>query len=72
MLKEIPWPLKLEKCKKWQKYFKKTWKKLQKLVSFCVFVFVVPKHMAHKMVITSTFVSQKSFINYLKLQPKKN
>ena len=62
-LKEIPWPLKLEKRKDWQK-FSKNLKKLQKLVSFCVFVFVVPKHIAHKMVITSTFVLQKAFINF--------
>ena len=30
-----------------------------KLVSFCVFVFVVSKHIAHRMVITSNNVSQK-------------
>ena len=29
-----------------------------------VFVFVVPKHIAHKMVITSNFVSQNFFINF--------
>ena len=43
---------------------KKLSKKLQKLESFWVFVFAVPKHMAHKMVITSNFVSQKAFINF--------
>ena len=35
-------------------------------------MFVVPKHIAHKMVITSTFVLQKSFINFQKFQPKTN
>ena len=58
--KEIPWPQKLEKLKKMSKIFKK---KLQKLVSFCVFVFVVPKHIAHKMAILSNFVAQKAFIS---------
>ena len=57
--KEIPWPLKNAKN---DKHFQKTWKKLQKLLSFCVFV--VPKHIAHKMDITSTFVSQKNYINF--------
>ena len=61
-LKEIPWPLKVEKRKKNYKNFQKTWKKLQKLVSFCVFV--VPEHIAHKLVITITFFSQKAFINF--------
>ena len=40
------------------KKFKNLEKKLQKLVSFCVFVFVVPKHIAHEMVVTGHFVSQ--------------
>ena len=35
-----------------------------KNLSFCVFVFVVPKHIALKMAITSNFVSQKAFINF--------
>ena len=35
-----------------------------------MFVFVVPKHIAHKMVITSYFVSQKAFIIFQKLQRK--
>ena len=46
--------------------------KKQKLVSFCVFVFVVPKHIAHKMVMTSNFVSQKDFNNFYKNQPQTN
>ena len=50
-LKEIPWLLKLENKKNFQK-----------LVSFCLFVFVVPKHIAHKTAIKSNFVSQKAFI----------
>ena len=33
---------------------------------------IVPEHIAHKMVITGTFVSQKAFINFQKLQPKTN
>ena len=45
---------------------------MQKLVSFCVIVFVVPEHIAHKLVIASTFFSQKAFINFYKLQPKTN
>ena len=46
---------------------------MQKLASFCVFVFVLPKHIAHKMVITSNFVSQKAFfIIFRKLKPKTN
>ena len=45
---------------------------MQKLLSFCLFVFVVPKHIAHKMVITDTSVLQKAFINFQKLQPKTN
>ena len=53
-----------KKLKKCQKIFKKPEKKSQKLVSFCVFVFVVPRHIAHKMVITSNFVSQKDFISF--------
>ena len=57
-------PLKLEKLKKWRKFSKKKWKKLQKLVSFCVFVFVVPKHTAHKIVIKSKFVSKKASVNF--------
>ena len=61
-LKEIPWPLKLEKRKKKQQFSKNL--KIQILKSFCVFVFVEPKHIAHKMVITSTFVSEKAFINF--------
>ena len=35
-------------------------------------MFVVPKHIAHKMVITGTSVSQKAFSNFQKLQPKTN
>ena len=35
-----------------------------------MFVFVVPKHIAHKMVITSYFVSQNAFIIFEKLQRK--
>ena len=46
------------------KNYQKTWKKMQKLVSFCVFVFVVQKHIAQKTVIKSNFVSQKFFVNY--------
>ena len=46
------------------KNFQKKFKKLQKLVSFCVFAFVLPKQIAHKMVITSNFFSQKAFINF--------
>ena len=46
---------------------------MQKLVSFCVFVFVVLKHkLSLKMVITSNFVSQKAFIIFEKLQPNTN
>ena len=52
-----------EKTHKMTKIFRNV-KKLQKLVSFCLFVFVLPKHIAHKMVITSNFVSQKAFINF--------
>ena len=37
---------------------------MRKLGPFCVFVFVVPKHIAHKMVITSNFVSQKLSSNF--------
>ena len=37
---------------------------MQKLVSFREFVFVVPKFIAHKMVITSNFVSQTTLINF--------
>ena len=33
-----------------------------------MFVFVVPKHLAHKTVITSYFVLQKAFIIFQKLQ----
>ena len=33
-----------------------------------MFVFVVPKHLAYKVVITSYFVSQKAFIIFQKLQ----
>ena len=58
------------KTQKMTKISKKLLKKLQKLVSFCIFVFVVPKHIAHKMVITSYFVSQKAFIIFQKLQRK--
>ena len=47
-----------------KKHFQKTWKKLQKLVSFRVFVFVVPKYIAHKIVIKSKFVSKKAFFNF--------
>ena len=54
--------------KKWQKFSKKTWKKLQKVVSFCAFVFVEPKHIAHKKIITSNFVSQKGLDELLKTQ----
>ena len=46
------------------KNFQKTWKKLQKFVSFCVFVFVVPKHIADKIVIKYKFVSKKAFYNF--------
>ena len=49
------------KTQKMTKIIKKL-EKLQKLVSFCVFV--VPKHIAHKMVITSNFGSQNAFINF--------
>ena len=70
-LKEILWNLKREKLKKLQK-FSKNLNKLEKLLSFCVFVFVVQKYIAHKIVIKSNFVSQKAFINFLKLQPKTN
>ena len=35
-------------------------------------MFVVPKHIAHKMVKTRNFVSQKAFINFRKLQSKTN
>ena len=35
-----------------------------------MFVLVVPKHIAHKMVKTSYFVSQKAFIIFQKLQRK--
>ena len=45
---------------------------MQKFVSFCMFVFVVPKHIAHRMVIRSYFVSQKAFIIFQKLQQKTN
>ena len=45
---------------------------MQKLVSFREFVFVVPKLLAHKMVITSNFVLQTTLINFQKLQPKTN
>ena len=67
--KEISSPLYLEKLKKWQK-FSKNLKKIANIVSFCMFVFVVPKHRAHKMVITGYFVSQKAFIIFQKLQRK--
>ena len=33
-----------------------------------MFVFVVPKHIAHKIIITSYFVSEKAFIIFQKLQ----
>ena len=56
-----PWSWKNSKN---DKHFQKTWKKLQKLVSFRVFVFVVPKHIAHKIVIKSKFVSKKAFFNF--------
>ena len=62
-LKEIILPLKPEKLKTDRNLKKKT-ENCKKLVSFCVFVFVVPKHIAHKMVITSNSVSQKAFINF--------
>ena len=52
-----------EETQKMTKIFKK-------LVSFCVFV--VPKYIAHKMVITGTSVSQKAFINFQILQPYTN
>ena len=71
-------------CKTWKKiirlwrsinsenddFFK--WNQLQKLVSFCVFVFVVSKQIAHKMVIAINFVLQKTFIYFLKPQLKTN
>ena len=44
---------------------------MQKLVSFCEFVFVVPNLIAHKMVITSNFVSQTTLVSFKK-QPKTN
>ena len=44
---------------------------MQKLVSFREFVFVVPKLLAHKTVITSNFVLQTTLINF-HLQPKTN
>ena len=58
------------------KIFEKLEKKLQKLVSFCVFVFVVPKHIAHKMV-TKVNLSRKrpssTFKNFnLRLIKQKN
>ena len=62
ILKKIPWTLRLEKTQKKTKIFKKLDKKFQKLVSFWVFVFVTPKHIAHKKVIRCNFVSQKTFI----------
>ena len=37
-----------------------------------MFVIVVPKHIAHKMLITGYFVSQKAFIIFGKLQRKTN
>ena len=36
---------------------------MQKLVTFYVFVSVVQKHIAHNKVLTSNFVSQKTFVN---------
>ena len=68
-LKEMPLPLGIEKIKL-KKKFKK--QKLQKLVSFCVFVLVAPKRIARKMVITSNFVSQNTFIIFQRLQPETN
>ena len=68
-LEQVSWHLGLKKLKKWYKNFQKILKKLQKLVSFFVFVFVVQKYIAHKMVITGSFVSQKTFIAFQKLQP---
>ena len=64
-----PWSWKNSKN---DKIFQKTGKKSQKLVSFCMFVFVVPKHIAHKTIITSYFVSEKAFIIFQKLQRKTN
>ena len=45
---------------------------MQKLVSFCMFVFVVPKFIAHEIAITCNFVSQKTFINLRNFQPTSN
>ena len=56
-----PWSWKNSKN---DKNFQKTWKKLQKLVAFCVFVFVVPNHKAQKIVIKDKFVSKKAFFNF--------
>ena len=67
--KDISWPLKVENLKM-TKIFKKKLKKLQKLLSFCMFVFEVPEPIAHKKVIASHFVSQKAFIIFQKLQRK--
>ena len=61
---DISWPLTLKKLKKDKNFQKTTIKSFQKLVHFCVFVFVVPKQIAHKMVITNNFVSQKTFIDF--------
>ena len=47
------------KTQKMTKIFKKLEKKMQKLASFCVFVFVVPKHIAHKIVIENNLSRKK-------------
>ena len=43
---------------------------MQKLVSFCMFVFVVPKHIAHEMAITSKMAITKNMKNCNILSPK--
>ena len=61
-----PWSWKNSKN---DKHFQKNLKKIE--ISIILnFAFVVPKHIAHKMVITSYFVSQKAFIIFHKLQRK--
>ena len=65
---EVLWPLKLEKLKK----EKNSREKLQKMVSFFLIMFSIPKLIAHKKAIASIYVSQQTFNTFEKRPFKTN
>ena len=52
------------KSSKNKKFERKLEKKMQKLISFLLFMFAVPKHIARKLVTKKIYILQKTFINF--------